>query len=145
MSGGFLQAEGLEADWTVSPPGVSAVKALEEGRADVIQSAPSQAFTTLAKGETPTAIHFARINEMDGFFITGRAPDPDIDWKRLEGAEVILFGGGQPLAMFKYACHKSGVDFAKLLEVALDVFEHFGSLKERYAYDQVCAPPLSEG
>ena len=30
MSGGFLQAEGLEADRTVSPPGVSAVKALEE-------------------------------------------------------------------------------------------------------------------
>ena len=75
MSGGFLQSERLEADWTVSPPGVSAVKALEEGRADVIQSAPSQAFTSLAKGETPTAIHFAQINEMDGFFITGRAPD----------------------------------------------------------------------
>ena len=50
------------------------------------------------------AIHFAQINEMVGFFITGRAPDPDFDWKRLEGAEVILFGGGQPLAMFKYAC-----------------------------------------
>jgi hypothetical protein len=118
-SGGFLQAEGLEADWTVSPPGVSAVKALEEGRADVIQSAPSQAFTTLAKGETPTAIHFAQINEMDGFFITGRAPDPDFDWKRLEGADVILFGGGQPLAMFKYACHKAGIDFAKLKVIGL--------------------------
>jgi NitT/TauT family transport system substrate-binding protein len=51
---------------------------------------------------------------MDGFFITGRAPDPDIDWKRLEGSEVILFGGGQPLAMFKYACHKAGINFAKL-------------------------------
>ena len=25
MSGGFLKAEGLEAAWTVSPPGVSAV------------------------------------------------------------------------------------------------------------------------
>jgi NitT/TauT family transport system substrate-binding protein len=275
MSGGFLQAEGLEADWTVSPPGVSAVKALEEGRADVIQSAPSQAFTSLAKGETPTAVHFAQINEMDGFFITGRAADPDFEWKRLEGSEVILFGGGQPLAMFKYACHKAGMDFAKLkvislgsademdqafrdgkgqyvqqqgpfpqqleadgvghivarcgpkigpvafsslaatrdwlqsdvakafmraytktraymvatpaieiakaeksffpaieldvlaqcissyqqlgcwtphveitrpaFEVALDVFEHFGSLKERYAYDQVCAPPPSGG
>jgi len=114
MSGGFLQAEGLEADWTVSPSGVSAVKALEEGRADVIQSAPSQAFTTVAKGEVPTAIHFAQINEMDGFFITGRAADPDFEWKRLEGSEVILFGGGQPLAMFKYACHKAGIDFAKL-------------------------------
>ena len=68
------------------------------GRADVIQSAPSQAFTNLAKGETPTVIHFAQINEMDGFFITGRAPDPDFDWKKLEWSEVILFGGGQPLA-----------------------------------------------
>jgi NitT/TauT family transport system substrate-binding protein len=119
MSGGFLQAEGLEADWTVSPAGVSAVKALEEGRADVIQSAPSQAFTFLAKGETPTAIHFAQINEMDGFFITGSAPDPNFDWKRLEGSEVILFGGGQPLAMFKYACHKAGIDFTKLKVISV--------------------------
>jgi NitT/TauT family transport system substrate-binding protein len=114
MSGGFLKEEGLKADWTVSPPGVSAIKALEDGRADVIQSAPSQAFTSLAKGETPAAVHFAQINEMDGFFITGRAPDPEFDWKKLEGAEVILFGGGQPLAMFQYACHKAGVDFARL-------------------------------
>ena len=66
MSGGFLQTEGLEADWTVSPPGVSTIKALEEGRSEVIQSAPSQAFTTLAKLETPTAIYFAQINEIDG-------------------------------------------------------------------------------
>jgi NitT/TauT family transport system substrate-binding protein len=114
MSGGFLKAEGLEAEWTVSPAGVSAVRALEEGRADVIQSAPSQAFASLAEGRTPTAVHFAQINEMDGFFITGRAPDPGFEWKRLEGAEVILFGGGQPLAMFKYACHKAGIDFSKL-------------------------------
>jgi NitT/TauT family transport system substrate-binding protein len=114
MSGGFLKAEGLEAKWAVSPPGVSAVKALEEGRADVIQSAPSQGFASLAKGEQPTAIHFAQINEMDGFFITGRVPEPQFDWKNLEGAEVILFGAGQPLAMFKYACHKAGIDFGKL-------------------------------
>jgi NitT/TauT family transport system substrate-binding protein len=119
MSGGFLKQEGLEANWTVSPPGVSAVKALEEGRADVIQSAPSQGFTSLAKGEAPTAIHFAQINEMDGFFITGRTPDPHFDWKRLEGSEVILFAGGQPLAMFQYACHKAGIDFAKLKVVSL--------------------------
>src|ERR1700733_13616778 len=75
MSGGFLKAEGLEADWTVSPPGVSAVKALEEGRAEVFHSAPRQPYTPLPKGQPPTATHFAQINEMDGFFITGRAPD----------------------------------------------------------------------
>ena len=114
MSGGFLREEGIDADYSVAPPGVSAIKALESGEAQVIQTAPSQAFTSLAKGETPTAVHFAQINEMDGFFLTGRAPDPDFRWHQLEGADVVLFGGGQPLAMFKYACHKAGIDFDKI-------------------------------
>ena len=30
MSGGFLKEEGLEADWSVAPPGVSAIAALED-------------------------------------------------------------------------------------------------------------------
>ncbi|MBU2532009.1 MAG: ABC transporter substrate-binding protein [Alphaproteobacteria bacterium] len=114
MSGGFLKEEGIDASYSVAPPGVSAIKALEEGTAQVIQSAPSQGFTSRDKGETPVAIHFAQINEMDGFFITGREADPDFDWKKLEGADVVLFGGGQPLAMFKYACHKAGIDFDKI-------------------------------
>lgn len=140
MSGGFLKAEGLEAEWRVSPPGVSAIKALEEGRADVIQSAPSQAFASLAKGETPAAVHFAQINEMDGFFITGRAADPDFDWKKLEGSEVILFGGGQPLATFKYACHKAGIDFDKLKVISVggaeDMDKAFRAGKGQYVQQQ---------
>ena len=114
MSGGFLRDEGLDASYSVAPAGVSAIKALEAGEAQVIQTAPSQAFTSLGKGEVPTAVHFAQINEMDGFFVTGRAPDPDFNWQKLEGADVVLFGGGQPLAMFKYACHKAGIDFDKI-------------------------------
>jgi NitT/TauT family transport system substrate-binding protein len=114
MSGGFLKEEGIDASYSVAPPGVSAIKALEDGEAQVIQSAPSQGFTSIAKGETPTAVHFAQINEMDGFFVTGREADPDFSWKKLEGAEVVMFGGGQPLAMFKYACHKAGIDFEKI-------------------------------
>ena len=31
MSGGFLKEEGLDPDWSVSPPGVSAIAALEAG------------------------------------------------------------------------------------------------------------------
>jgi NitT/TauT family transport system substrate-binding protein len=114
MSGGFLKEEGLEAEWSVAPPGVSAIAALEDGSAHVIQSALSQGFTSLANGETPPAVHFAQINEMDGFFLTGRNPEPDFTWDRLEGSEIVLFKGGQPLAMFKYACHKAGIDFGKI-------------------------------
>ena len=114
MAGGFLAEEGLEAEWSVSPPGGSAIAALEDGSAHVVQSALSQAFGPLSRGEDPVVVHFAQINEMDGFFLTGRQPDPDFDWRKLEGAAVVLFGGGQPLAMFKYACHRAGIDYGRL-------------------------------
>jgi len=64
MSGGFLKEQGLDPEWSVAPPGVSAIAALEDGSAHVIQSALSQGFTSLAKGETPKAVHFAQINEI---------------------------------------------------------------------------------
>lgn len=117
MSGGFLGREGLDPEWSVSPPGVSALAALKDGSAHVVQSALSQGFTTLDKGEKPEAVHFAQVNEMDGFFLTGRRPDPAFEWKRLEGADVVLFKGGQPEAMFRYACHKAGIDFGRIRPV----------------------------
>ncbi len=114
MSAGFLKAEGLEPHWSVAPPGASAIAAVQAGAVHVAQSAPSQAFISLNKGELPGAVHFAQINEMDGFFLTGRKADPAFTWNKLEGADVVMFDGGQPLAMFKYACHKAGIDFAKI-------------------------------
>jgi NitT/TauT family transport system substrate-binding protein len=114
MSGGFLKAEGLDPEWSVSPPGVSAIAALKSGSAQVVQSALSQGFASLDKGEAPGAVHFAQVNEMDGFFLTGRDADPAFTWDKLEGAEVVTFKGGQPLAMFKYACHKAGIDFSRI-------------------------------
>ena len=114
MSGGFLKHEGLEHDWSISPPGESAIAALLDGSAHVAQSALSQGLSSLARGETPAAVHFAQINEKDGFFITGREPDAAFTWNRLEGADVLVDHGGQPLAMFKYACHKAGIDYDRI-------------------------------
>ena len=140
MSGGFLKAEGLDPEWSVSPPGVSALAALKDGSAHVVQSALSQGFATLDKGETPEAVHFAQVNEMDGFFLTGRNADPAFSWKKLEGAEVVLFKGGQPHAMFKYACHRAGIDFAKIKPIypggAADVDRAFRQGQGRYVQQQ---------
>ncbi|MDA7947180.1 MAG: ABC transporter substrate-binding protein [Hyphomicrobiaceae bacterium] len=140
MSGGFLKEEGLDPEWSVSPPGVSAIAALETGEVDVIQSALSQGFNSLAKGETPKAVHFAQINEMDGFFLTAREPDPDFTWDKLEGAEVVMFKGGQPNAMFKYACFKAGIDYDKLVPVtpggAADIDNAFREGQGQYVQQQ---------
>ena len=118
FTGGFLQDEGLEPEHSISAPGATAIDALEDGSAQVVQSAPSQAISALERGETPPALHFAQINEMDGFFLTGREPDPDFTWDKLAGKKVMVDHGGQPLAMFKYACHKAGLDYG-----AIDVLD----------------------
>src|SRR5262245_51763095 len=111
MAGGFLKAEGLEGKHSVSPPGKSAIAGLLDGSVHVAQSAPSQGFTPLEQGKQPPAVHFAQINEKDGFFRTGRSQDPAFSWDKLKGKKVIVDHGGQPMAMFKYACFKRGLDF----------------------------------
>ena len=140
MSGGFLKAEGLDPEWSVSPPGVSALASLEDGTAHVVQSALSQGFVTLDKGETPSVVHFAQVNEMDGFFLAARHADPAFDWKKLEGAELVTFKGGQPHAMFKYACHKAGIDYAKIKLVTpggpADIDKAFRAGQGQYVHQQ---------
>ena len=140
MSGGFLKEEGLDHDWSVAEPGVSALAALEAGTAHVVQSTLSQNLMALNRGAAPKAVHFAQVNEMDGFFLTGREPEPDFSWKRLEGSEVVLFGGGQPLVMFKWACHRAGIDFDRINVVnvggAADMDRAFRDGTGRYVQQQ---------
>jgi NitT/TauT family transport system substrate-binding protein len=140
MSGGFLKAEGLEPDWSVSPPGVSALEALRNSSAHVVQSALSQGFVALDKGETPFAAHFAQVNEMDGFFLTARKADPAFTWKKLEGAELVTFKGGQPHAMFKYACHKAGIDYSRIKLITpggpADIDKAFREDQGQYVHQQ---------
>ena len=118
MAGGFLEQEGLRPRHTVSPPGTSAITGLVDGSVHVAQSAPSQGFGPLEQGKSPPALHFAQINEMDGFFLVGRAAEPQFAWDRLKGRKVLVDHDGQPLAMFKYACHRRGLPFQSI--VALD-------------------------
>jgi NitT/TauT family transport system substrate-binding protein len=117
MAGGFLKAEGLEPRHSVSAPGKTAIAGLIDGSVHVAQSAPSASFGPLEQGRAPPALHFAQINEKDGFFLTGRSPDPAFAWDKLKGRRVLVDHGGQPMAMFKYACFKRGLDFSTMVAV----------------------------
>jgi len=114
IAGGFLDKEGLKPKHSVSPPGVSAIAGLVDGSVHVAQSAPSQAITVLEQGKTPPALHFAQVNEKDGFFLVGRKTEPDFSWDRLKGRGVLVDHGGQPTVMFQYACHKRGLDYGAI-------------------------------
>lgn len=114
IAGGFLKAEGFDATYAVVPAGKNVQNLIAAGEIDVAQSAVSGSWAPLEKGEQPKAVHFAQINQRDGFFICARQPDPAFSWGKLAGRAVIVDGVGQPLAMFKYASHKQGLDYSKI-------------------------------
>ena len=144
IAGGFLEREGLTPRHSVSPPGKSAIAGLVDGSVHVAQSAPSQAITALEQGKTPPALHFAQINEKDGFFLVGRKAEPDFSWERLKGREVLVDHGGQPTVMFQYACFRRGLDYASIKAIdagsSEKMIEAFRSGTGEYLHLQGPAP-----
>ena len=147
IAGGFLVEEGLQPRHSVAPAGKSAIEGVVAGTVHVCQSAPSQGFGPLEKGQAPPAVHFAQINEMDGFFLTGRAAEPGFTWDRLRGKRVLVDHGGQPLAMFKYACHRRGLDYAAIQSIDVPsgkMDEAFRKGEGDYIHQQGPAPQQLE-
>jgi NitT/TauT family transport system substrate-binding protein len=147
IAGGFLKEEGLQPKHSIAPVGKSAIDGVVAGTAHVCQSAPSQGFGPLEKGETPPAVHFAQINEKDGFFLTGRAADPDFTWDKLKEKKVLVDHGGQPLAMFKYACYRRGLDYKAIGAVDVPSAQMDGAFRKGqgdYIHQQGPAPQQLE-
>lgn len=114
IAAGFLQQEGLAPSYAIATPQRSVVDGIRDGSIHLGQSAVSSNWGLLERGEAPDIVHFSQINERDGFFIAAREPDPDFNWTKLIGKQVLVDHLRQPLAMFKYAAHQCGVDYESI-------------------------------
>ncbi len=110
IAGDFLRKEGLEPRYDVATPTNTVTDAISSGRAHLSQSAVATSFETLERGESCDIVHFAQINERDGFFVAGRKPETGFEWSNLAGKDVLVDHFFQPMAMFRYALYKQGVD-----------------------------------
>ena len=110
ICGGYLKDEGLQPEYAVSTAQNSVPDRLRSGVAHLSQAAVSTSFDTLERGGSCDIVHFAQINERDGFFIASRNPDPNFTWGCLKGREILADHVFQPLAMLRYALHKKGID-----------------------------------
>jgi NitT/TauT family transport system substrate-binding protein len=110
----ILRGEGHEAIYSVLQPGQRSYALLRDGEIDIMQSAVSSNWNALERGVEPLPVHFAQINQRDGFFLVGRLPDPAFSWKKLEGRTLLADHGTQPLAMLKYAVRHNGAEWDKI-------------------------------
>src|SRR5262245_34892013 len=110
IAGGFLKDEGLEAVYFQKPPQRNTFEMFRQGEVDIMQAAVSTSWDPLSKGIRDIPVHFAQINQRDGFFITARGDRSSFEWKQLEGARFIADHAQQPFAMLRYALHLKGID-----------------------------------
>ena len=113
IAGGFLKEEGLEAIYFQKPPQRNLYEMFHQGEVEIMQAAVSTSWDPLSKGIRNLPVHFAQINQRDGFFITARQSSA-FDWKQLEGAELVADHAQQPLAMLKYALHLKKVELSRI-------------------------------
>ena len=110
MAGGHLRAEGLESSYDVITAEKTVAGGIQDGSVQIGQSAVATHFAPYEHRETLPYVHFAQINERDGFFLVGREPAPEFSWRQLLGRRVLIDHFFQPLAMFRYALHRQQVD-----------------------------------
>jgi NitT/TauT family transport system substrate-binding protein len=111
---GFLRDEGHEVAYSVLGPGQRSYALLRDGEVEIMQSAVSSSWTLREQGIEPLPVHFAQINQRDGFFIAGRRREPEFQWKNLEGKTLLADHGAQPLVMLKYSLRQNGVDWKQM-------------------------------
>jgi len=111
IGGGFLAAEGIDAEFSIAETPRDVLAGVHGGSVQVAQSAVSANFGALERGKRSPLVHFAQINERDGFILAAREADDAFTWDKLKGKKVILDHGQQPLAMFKFALKKEGLRY----------------------------------
>src|SRR6266566_6943092 len=114
IAGGFLQDEGLDANYFQKPPERNLYEMFRQHEVDLMQAAVSTSWDPLSKGIRDIPVHFAQVNQRDGFFITGRPGARPFDWKDLEGARLLADHAQQPFAMLKFGLHLKGVDASRI-------------------------------
>mgnify|MGYP004407265879 CR=1 FL=1 len=67
MSGGFLEEEGLNYEWSIAESGRTAIDALVEGSAEVVQTAPSQSFGPISREKKRAGLILPRLTKWMGY------------------------------------------------------------------------------
>ena len=108
---GYFKDEGYDIELTNGGGADATMAAVLSGGADVGFCGPEAAIYVSIGGSTDQPMVFGQLTKRDGSFLVGRTPEPDFDWKNLEGKELLAGRpGGVPLMTFSYVLNKHGVN-----------------------------------
>jgi NitT/TauT family transport system substrate-binding protein len=142
VHGGHFANAGFDVT-LVTAAGTGTAEALLEGRADFAVSGIMRSLGLVDKGGPPI-VHFAAVNDRNGFFLLSREPRRHFAWKDLEGRTVISFGGAPtPYQCMLSVLRRGGVDPVQVVFIRdLGVPESIAKFKAGGADFLECGPPV---
>lgn len=148
IKGGYLEKQGLQAIYSLATSTNPIAKNLLAGTIDLAQSAPAVSFADLEQGKQTDIVHFAAINNRDGFYLTARKTAKKFQWSDLEGREVLVDHLFQPYATLRYAMFLKGADFDKIKIIdagnVAQIDQAFRNGQASFAHQQGPAPQQLE-
>ena len=143
VHGGHFARAGFDVTLVTARPGQGTAEALLEGDADFAVSGIMRSLGLLDHGGPPI-VHFAMVNDRNGFFLVSREPRPRFAWSDLVGRTVLSFGGAPtPYHCMLAVLRRHGVDPATVTFVRdLPVPEAVARFKSGQGDFLECGPPV---
>lgn len=143
VRGGHFAAEGFDVTLLTAAPGRGTADALLDGSVDLAVSGLMRSFGLVDAGGPPI-VHFAAVNDRNGFFLVSREPRPRFAWTDLAGRTVISFGGAPtPYHCMLSVLRSHGVDPARVSFVReLAVPDAVTAFRAGGADFLECGPPV---
>lgn len=114
IHGGHFAAAGVDVDRETPALAAGTVAALQRGAADVSLSGIMRSLDVADRGGT-APVHFANVNDRNGFFLLSRQPHRGFAWSDLIGKTVISFGGAPtPWLCMQAVLRRHGIDPARI-------------------------------
>lgn len=141
---GYYEDEGFEIELTTGGGADSTMAAVLSGGADIGFCGPEAAIYVEIGGSDDQPMVFGQLTKRDGSFLVGRKPEPNFDWKNLEGKEILAGRpGGVPFMTFEYVMKDHNVNAILNSDVAFNMMTS-AFLGGKADYCTVFEPTASE-
>ena len=111
INNGYFDDENINLTLSNGGGADKVLTALISGAADIGFMGPEATIYCHVKGQRDYPVIFGQLTSCDGSFLVGRNPEPDFDWKNLEGKHILAGRpGGVPAMTLQWVLNQNGVN-----------------------------------
>ncbi|MDE6617807.1 MAG: ABC transporter substrate-binding protein [Clostridiales bacterium] len=111
INNGYFDDEGIDLKLSNGGGADKVMTAVISGSADIGLMGPEATIYCHVEGQRDYPVIFGQLTRCDGSFLVGRNPEPDFDWKNLEGKHILAGRpGGVPAMTLQWVLNQNGVN-----------------------------------